>query len=79
MYIQVASGSSASCDLVWRLAEVCLGKHLYRRTNRQLYVFVRRSKRFTGQGDFERKTWDGREVACLRHVRNIVFYESLSE
>ena len=43
--------------------------------NRQLYVFVRRNKRFTGQGDFERKTWVGREVACLRHVRNSVILQ----
>ena len=43
--------------------------------NRQLYVFVRRNKRFTGQGDFERKTWVGREVACLRHVRSSVILQ----
>ena len=31
LYIQVAFGSSATCDLVCRLAEVCQVKRLYRR------------------------------------------------
>lgn len=48
--------------------------------NRHLYVFVRRNKRFTGQGDFERKTWgwpgggvfEAREEYCFLQIAFMV-------
>ena len=93
MYIQVAFGSSVTCDWVWRLGRGLSGETLESPdktgNNMSLPVETLVSPDKTGidmslsgeGGDLpdkailKRKTQGGREVACLRHVRNSVILQ----